>query len=256
MSDTQPDNFVPTPPTATDTPPAHVPPVTATTPGTAPSTSGMAIAGLVCAFLAPLLGLIFSIIGLNQTKDNKRGGRGLAIAGLIISILGMLAGLFWIVIFILAAASTPDTGDYNFNSNSSSLSSQEATVKSGKVAEAVEAENIELTVQEVKRGYVPESDFYTPEEGKEYISVRVSLKNVGVDTQSFSSFDFKMRDGTGTEKNDAFVGGVTGELSSGSLAADGTTTGLLVFEVPTGDTNLTLVYEPSIFADEKVEIQL
>ena len=256
MSNKQTDHFVPTPPATTDEPSAHVPPATGTSPGTTPPTSGMAIAGLVMAFIIPLLGLIFSIIGMNQTKDNKRGGRGLAIAGLIISILGMLAGLFWIVIFILAAASTPSSNDYTFSNTSSNLSSQEATVNTGKVGEAVEAENIELTVREVKRGYVPESEYYTPEDGKEYISVSVNLKNVGTDTQTFSSFDFKMRDGTGTEKSDAFVGGATGELSTGSLAVDGTTTGIIIFEVPSGDTKLTLIYEPSIFADEIAEIKL
>lgn len=55
--------------------------------------SGMAIAGFVssvivcCPVFSPLLGLIFSLVGLSQTKGGARRGRGLALAGLIISLL-------------------------------------------------------------------------------------------------------------------------------------------------------------------------
>ncbi len=55
--------------------------------------SGMAVAGFVssvticCPVFSPLLGLIFSTIGLMQTREGMRRGRGLAIAGLIISLL-------------------------------------------------------------------------------------------------------------------------------------------------------------------------
>jgi len=53
----------------------------------------MAVVGFVsslmvcCPVLSPLLGLIFSLVGLSQTKGGVRRGRGLAIAGLIISIV-------------------------------------------------------------------------------------------------------------------------------------------------------------------------
>jgi len=63
-----------------------------------PRTSGMAIAGFVCAFFLPLLGLIFSIMGLNQA--NRSGGQirgqGLAVAGIVISII---VGISWSVVF-------------------------------------------------------------------------------------------------------------------------------------------------------------
>jgi Ca2+/H+ antiporter len=57
--------------------------------------SGMAIAGFILSFLCGLLGLIFSIVALNQINRSMGAlrGRGLAIAGIIISILGMVAGV-------------------------------------------------------------------------------------------------------------------------------------------------------------------
>ena len=59
-------------------------------------TDGFALAGFVLAmvslvtfwlFVTPLLGLIFSSIGLDRTKNDERKGRGLAIAGLTVSII-------------------------------------------------------------------------------------------------------------------------------------------------------------------------
>jgi hypothetical protein len=63
-----------------------------------PTTSGMAIAGFICAFLCSLLGLIFSIIGYNEVKNSNgmKTGGGLALAGIIISIISMLLGFLMV----------------------------------------------------------------------------------------------------------------------------------------------------------------
>ena len=51
-----------------------------------------AIIGFIFAFLFSLIGLILSIVGLNQIKRTHEKGRGLAIAGIIISIIMMVGG--------------------------------------------------------------------------------------------------------------------------------------------------------------------
>ena len=62
----------------------------------ASKTNGMAITGFVCSLLCWPLGLVFSIIGMNQTsKDPSQGGRGLAIAGLVISIVFAVITIVW-----------------------------------------------------------------------------------------------------------------------------------------------------------------
>lgn len=56
---------------------------------TASWTNGYAIAGFILAFFFALLGLIFSIIGLNKANEHNGSGKGLSIAGIIIATLNM-----------------------------------------------------------------------------------------------------------------------------------------------------------------------
>ena len=69
-------------------------------------TNGFAIAGLVCALLVgPILGLIFSIIGLKKSKECN-SGKGLSIAGIIISIIRAL--FLVLLIFLFSAVMKTD----------------------------------------------------------------------------------------------------------------------------------------------------
>jgi len=74
-----------------------------------PQGNGMATAGFVCALIGVLvfpleiLGLIFSIIGLNRAKVRGGVGRELAIIGLILAAIGFVrlfmeisGGTFWL----------------------------------------------------------------------------------------------------------------------------------------------------------------
>jgi uncharacterized membrane protein len=75
--------------------------------------SGMAIASLVCSLVGiipcfwalqimGLLGTIFGLIGLKQTKSGERGGRGMAIAGVVIGIILLVA---FVAIWVYIASS-------------------------------------------------------------------------------------------------------------------------------------------------------
>jgi hypothetical protein len=61
----------------------------------APRTSGLAIAGFICAFLCALPGLIMSIRAYNQCKSSGGmiKGEGLALAGIIISSIMLVLGV-------------------------------------------------------------------------------------------------------------------------------------------------------------------
>ena len=63
--------------------------------------NGFAIAGFVCSFFTSIIGLIFSIIGLNQIKRQGGKGKGLATAGIIISVAKLCIYLLLIVMIIV-----------------------------------------------------------------------------------------------------------------------------------------------------------
>jgi type II secretory pathway pseudopilin PulG len=72
-----------------------------------PRTSGLAIAGFICAFFCSLLGFVLSLLGYNQCKRSNGmvKGQGLAIAGMAISGILFFVG-------ILAAVAIPAFMDY------------------------------------------------------------------------------------------------------------------------------------------------
>jgi len=78
----------------------------------APTTSGMAVAGLTfgllgligwccCGPLFSVLGIVFSSVGLSQIKRDpaRRTGRGMAMTGLVLSILGLIGTLIFGILF-------------------------------------------------------------------------------------------------------------------------------------------------------------
>lgn len=69
--------------------------------------NGMAIAGFVLSFFIPLLGLIFSILGLKRSKETNNG-KGLSTAGIIISCITMVITL---IIGIISFSAVNDTID-------------------------------------------------------------------------------------------------------------------------------------------------
>jgi hypothetical protein len=56
----------------------------------ASGTNTMAVLGLVFAFLVPVLGVVFSAVGLSQTRRRGQDGRGLAVAGLVVSVVALV----------------------------------------------------------------------------------------------------------------------------------------------------------------------
>lgn len=70
------------------------------------------ILGLVFAFLFPILGLIFSIVGLSQVKKTGEKGKGLAITGIVLSILPLLLiGIIVAIGIYFSAAVFPSISD-------------------------------------------------------------------------------------------------------------------------------------------------
>lgn len=58
--------------------------------------NGLCIAGFVCSFLVPIVGLILSIVALTQINRTGEKSRGMAIAGIVISIVVWVFSFAWV----------------------------------------------------------------------------------------------------------------------------------------------------------------
>jgi len=63
----------------------------------------LAIVGFILAFLINIVGLILSIIALNQIKRTGERGHGLALAGVIISALSIIISIISAIVIVIAA---------------------------------------------------------------------------------------------------------------------------------------------------------
>jgi len=225
-------------------------------------TSVMAILGLVFAFLAPLFGLIFSIIGLNQTKDNKQGGRGLAIAGLIISIIGMLIGLLWFIGFVLAVATTDSTDVSSSNSFTTeeliSGADESLSQEVAPLGSSVRDGNFEFTVSNFQCGVpsVGETEFLTKDAQGQYCLVEVEVENIGNEPQYFFSSEQYVYNAAG-QKYSADDTATTYANSDSSLWINeinpgNSVKGVIAFDLPEGTTPETMELHDSFLSEGAV----
>ncbi len=70
--------------------------------------NGLVIAGFVCAFLVPIVGLILSIIGMVQINKNGGKSKGMAIAGIIVSVVVMVLNGLLVFSMVNAANSVAE----------------------------------------------------------------------------------------------------------------------------------------------------
>lgn len=244
----------------------------ASTPHTAPAapghpqpTNGLGIAAMILGIIAfifgwvPFFGFLAGatavVLGIISLK--KPGVKGMGIAGLITGGLAILWSLFITVIFIIAIVAAAPTGVAggkainepnkaydSYNAENKALIEAKKDYKKGETATFGQ---FEVKVNSVKRDYVfTGSDSYvTPDEGKEYIVVNVTAKNVGDDSKYLSGYDLKINE-DGVSNTSSFYD-VSPELKSGNLSAGASTTGNIVFEVTKGATDLKLQYETTVY---------
>lgn len=60
---------------------------------------GIAVAGVICSFLVPLLGLIFGIIALNANKGKSNSSKTMGLIAVIISIVSWVISFFFCMIY-------------------------------------------------------------------------------------------------------------------------------------------------------------
>lgn len=171
---------------------------------------------------------------------------------------------FWVIIVVViigiggaGASSDKEPKKVDSDNDSSVASSEDKEDKNEefKIGDTVAIDDREMTVKEVRRGYT--SKYLTPGEGNEYVLVRVEFQNKSDEKVSWYSNEWKIEDSNGAIEGTAtMVNDEDDRLDYGELAPNGKKAGTLVYEVPKGDTNLRLHYQPSMFGKREAIISL
>jgi hypothetical protein len=135
-------------------------------------TNVMAILGLVFAFVFSPLGIVFSAIGLSQTKKRGEGGRGLAIAGLILSILFMVIGLLVFFVAFAAVKEAVETGQTQVG-----MPAAESPAEESLAAEPADAQGVLAACQTIAPAVATfEADMATVATPEDYVRVITEVR--------------------------------------------------------------------------------
>lgn len=121
------------------------------------------------------------------------------------------------------------------------------------MGETAELRDRTLVANEVQHGYPPQR-FQKLEPGTELVRVYVALKNTSDQAFNYNLHDFQVQDSNGVQKHPTTVTELPYRVEFGDLAAGGTMEGNLVYEVPEGDRNLKLIYEPNAFQRQNITV--
>lgn len=227
--------------------------------------NGLAIAALVVGIIALITGwvvffgfivgaaaIVLGVIALKKSPAMK----GMSIAGIIMGGIGALWNLVVTVLFVIAIATVGIGGvalSEGLKDANESLAQYNAEAKAQieaakdyKKGETARFGQFEVKVDSVQRNYTDsESYFGTPEDGKEYVVVKLTAKNVGAESKYISSFDIKMVS-NGVANNSSLLE-VDPAFDGGDVQPGASTTGSLVFEVNKDASDLKLQYETFVY---------
>ena len=220
------------------------------------ATNGLAVASLVVGIVAfisgwlPFWGLLAGVaaIVLGALALKKGTGKGMSIAGIVTGGIAALTSLMFTVFFILALAAGTAVVHQAQNEAQKQTAQGQQMIDAKKdfaKGETAVFGTLQVKVNSVTYGYSPDSAYYQPADGKQYIVVNVTVKNIGQDSEYVSPYTFTVND-NGVATANAFVT-VEPQLDASDLSPGATTTGNVVYEVNQGAPNLKLQYETTAY---------
>ena len=249
------------PPSAVAPKPTQVEP---STPKPTGDTNGMAITSLVLGIFAFLFGWIFLglilgiaaiIFGIIALK--RPNGKGMSIAGIITGSLGALSALLFTLIGGLAILS----GGLFLSQFGTELETaiQEEREQSTSQTEFAAGEtarfgDFDVQIANVERDFIPDNEFLQADEGNELIALKIDATNITDSAEYIGSFEFTLV-ANGLGRTASFIS-KSPAFESGTLQADATVSGYIVYEIPAGATDLTLQYEGYTFLGDSVTYSL
>lgn len=166
-----------------------------------------------------------------------------------------------IVIFTVAFGGNKDEDKQETQTSSSKISTvtkesssdKDTLAKEYHIGDTVSYKGYDIKVNNVN--YNAGNDFDTPDTGKQYVIINVTITNNTGEKQSYNPFDFKLNANGNATDVDEIVSDVKDELHSGELDNGASVTGNLVGQADP-NAKLKLQYKASIWNDETVDISL
>lgn len=225
--------------------------------------NGLAIAALVTGIIAILTGwapfwgfiigaaaIVLGIIGLR-----KPSGKGMAIAGLVTGGIGALWSLVVTVFLIITLAGIGLAGGaLQEAANEVQQAQQERAAENQVLADLAKDYNkgetarfgqFEIKVNAVERDYTFDNKYLAADEGKEYVRVNVTIKNVGEESKQIGRYDIDISEAGASDS--AVLYSAEPALDSKELDPGASMSGNIVYEVTSGATDLKLRYTLSVY---------
>jgi len=152
------------------------------------------------------------------------------------------------------ASSDETTGEDSVDGSAEPEENKQTTFAIG---DTVALGNFQLTVNGIVDPQPPADEFSAPDEGQRWISVDVTVENVGTEPEIFSSLlAFELQDSEAFTYDPEFASGVEPQAPDGELAPASKKRGLIVFAVPETASGLTLNFSGELFTTGSATVSL
>lgn len=128
--------------------------------------------------------------------------------------------------------------------NSNTASQTENATIQAKFGDKVDITQGWFLTVDVPEVYNSTDSYLGPEEGSKYISVKITYENTTEKQDSYSTYNFKLKDSENFSYDDTY-GGKAPRLDSGNLEAKGKINGYLTFEIPKENEPKSVIYSGS-----------
>lgn len=218
----------------------------------------------VISIIIAICGILTGICSFISFLMKKSTNCILAIVGTLLSVLA--ASLAWNINNAVSDGIKDDgspskISDSSNNTSEANNSQQETTTEEApgvyNVGDVISFDNKEVTATKVEKNYNTGNEYIKPKSGKKFIKVSVKIENKSNNDISVSCYDFKVQDSNGVINTcSSETWSLDDRLDSTNLAPNGKIAGSIIFEVPSNDSDLKLIYTPSFFLNKKIEIKL
>lgn len=171
---------------------------------------------------------------------------------------------FWVIVAVVVIGiasqggdDTPklseDQGSTEVASGTETESNEPDTPEFFKLGETVETSKVKATITEMTKS--EGSEFNTPEEGNEFVLLKMTIENISEDQEltisSILSFNAYVDDEALDESFSAILEG--DKTMDGTIAPGKKLSGTLAYEVPKGWEEIEIHFEPEVWRDVKIK---